>query len=245
MEFGMIRPAARILLWCLSFAAVPATAETVRIAHQEHFPPFVEMKDGKSTGLVIEIVRAAAAKAGIEVAFVPVHFAEVDGTLKDGRADAIVPLAITPARLPYYDFSAPLLMTGGALFVKAPNPTPTLAALKGKTVVTPATGPLGPYLRQNAPDIKLVMTKDYPDSLERIVKGDADAAGLNYQVGASMAAELYPGQVTMPTTMFEEIPDAVAVTKGQHAAFLKQLNEGIAAIRADGAWQKINNQWLH
>jgi hypothetical protein len=51
-----------------------------------------------------------------------------------------------------------------------------------------------------------VITTDYQESLARIVKGEADAAALNYQVGASMAAQLYPGQVTMPSKMFEEIP---------------------------------------
>ena len=230
------------LLWLCPFQAA---AETVRIAHQEHFPPFVEVKDGKSVGLVVDIVRAAAAKAGIDVVFVPVPFEQVQGTLRDGRAEAIVPLAITSERLPSFDFSAPLLMTGGALYVRAPNPTPAnLAALSGKTVVTPGTGPLAAYIRKHAPDIKLVITTDYEQSLSRIVKGEADAAALNYQVGASMAAHLYPGQVTMPNMMFEEIPDAVAVAKGQHAEVLKKLDTGIGAIRADGSWQKINERWM-
>jgi hypothetical protein len=30
--------------------------------------------------------------------------------------------------------------------------------------------------------------------------------------------------------MFEELPDTVAVTKGQHADLLKRLNEGLARI---------------
>ena len=102
------------------------------MAFQEHFPPFVEIKDGKPTGLAVDIVRAAAAKAGIDVDFVPVPFDQVHGTLKDGRADAIFPIAITPEREAVYDFSAPLLMTGGAIFVRAPNPTPAnFAALAG------------------------------------------------------------------------------------------------------------------
>jgi polar amino acid transport system substrate-binding protein len=136
-------------------------------------------------------------------------------------------------------------MTGGALYVKAPNPTPaSLAALAGKTVVTPGTGPLVPYLQKNAPDIKLVITTNYEESLARIVKGEADAAALDYQVGASMAAQLYPGEITMPSKMFEEVPDAIAVSKGKHAELLMKLDAGIAGIRADATWQEINNQWM-
>lgn len=46
---------------------LPAAAETVRIAAQDNFPPFVEVKDGKPTGLVVDIVNAAAARVKLEV----------------------------------------------------------------------------------------------------------------------------------------------------------------------------------
>jgi polar amino acid transport system substrate-binding protein len=225
-------------------AAFPAVAETVRIAAQDNFPPFVEVKDGKPTGLVVDILEAAAAKAGFEVQFVLVPFAEVQGTLDDGRAQAIVPLAITPERQKSFDFSDPILMTGGAFFVRAPEPTPkTMAALDGKTVVTPRTGPLVPFLQKNDARFKLVLTKDYPESLAQVVSGKADAAALNFQVGASMAAALHPGKLTQPTIMFTEVPDAVAVRKGRNANVLTLVNRGMAAIRADGTWQKINDRW--
>ena len=61
---------------CLCFSAFPALAnETVRIAHQTDFAPFVYVKDGKSAGLIVDILNAAAAHEGITVIFVPVHFA--------------------------------------------------------------------------------------------------------------------------------------------------------------------------
>jgi polar amino acid transport system substrate-binding protein len=148
------------LLACLALYPLSAAAETVRIAHQDHFPPFVEVKDGKSTGLVIDLVQAVAASAKIDVVFVAVPFEAVQGTLKDGKAEAIMPLAITAERQASFDFSATVVMTGGALYVKAPTPTPSLASMAGKTVVTPGTGPLVPYLQKNAPDITLVITRN-------------------------------------------------------------------------------------
>ncbi|MGC1784709.1 MAG: transporter substrate-binding domain-containing protein [Acidobacteriaceae bacterium] len=216
----------------------------VHIAHQNNFPPFIYVKDGKSVGLLVDLLKAAAEREGIEIVFVSVPFAQVHGTLTDGRAEAIVPLAITPERQESYDFSAPLVTTGGALFVRAPNPTPpSLAALSGKTVVTPKTGPFAAYIRKTAPDVKLVTTADYEQSFKRVISGEADAAALNLQVGASMVAQSYAGKVTVPKEMFSELPLAVAVTKGQHAELLKQLDAGLAAIRADGTWQRINDHW--
>ena len=58
----------------------------VRISHDQDFPPFAEFKDGKSEGLAVDIFRAAAQRAGVEVEFMPVPFEQRQLTLEDGRA---------------------------------------------------------------------------------------------------------------------------------------------------------------
>jgi polar amino acid transport system substrate-binding protein len=140
-----------VALFCI-LEGHQAMAESMRIAYADFFPPFTELKDGKAEGLAVEIVRAAAGHAGIEVEFVAVPFAQVQSTLGDGRAEAVFPLSITPERLPLFDFSDPFLVTGGALFVRAPNSTPQgLGSLADQIIVTPRTGPLAAYIQKNAP----------------------------------------------------------------------------------------------
>lgn len=238
----------RILLltacWLLGTPAL-STAADFRIAHDQRFPPFAEVKDGQSTGLAVDLLRAAAGKAGITVVFVPVPFDQLPRTLEDGRADATFPTAITPDRREKFDFSAPLLPTGGAFFVRSPAPTPdTLASVAGKTITTPRTGPLVAYLQKNAPDAKLIVTADYDESLAQLVSGQADVAALNFQTGAKLATRLHPGKITPPDRLFWELPFAVAVPKGQSADLLARLNGGIAAIHADGTFEKINRNWM-
>jgi ABC-type amino acid transport substrate-binding protein len=166
-------------------------------------------------------------------------------SLQDGRAAAIFPMAVTPERKETLDFSNALLMTGGALYVRAPEPTPAnLKALAGKTVVTPKTGPLAAFIRKTAPDVKLVVTEDYETSLARLVDGEADAAALNYQAGAMIANRIYAGKVTAPKAMFLELPLSAAVIKGGNAELLAKLNAGLAAIHADGTYDRINKSWL-
>jgi ABC-type amino acid transport substrate-binding protein len=217
----------------------------VRIAHQVDFMPIADVKDGQSVGLGVEIVRTAAERSHIDVEFVPVPFEQVQKTLDDGRAVAIFPFAITPERQRSFDFSAPIYQGGGGLFVRAPGATPKdLAALSGKTVVTPRTGPLAGLIERTAPNVNLVVTADYEESLARLVRGDADAAALNYHVGAMLAARLYPGKVTMPGIFFTQNPATLGVRKGEQAELLNRMNAGLAAIRADGTWQKINDRWI-
>jgi ABC-type amino acid transport substrate-binding protein len=239
----MIARMAGMTLTYLWLAGALMAAEPVRITHNQVFPPFAEVQDGKSVGLAVDIIRAAAARAGIEVVFVPLTLEQQMPALKDGRADAMF-AGVSPERLQALDFSDPGVASGGALYVRAPRKTPeSLAALSGKVVVTPRAGPLAPFIQKNAPSVNLVVTADYEESLASLVAGQADAAALNFYVGTRLAARLYPGQITEPRTMFFEVPLAIGVPKGQHATFLTRINSGLAAIRGDGTWQQINDRW--
>jgi polar amino acid transport system substrate-binding protein len=236
--------AASAVAWPLAAHAQQSAMPALRIAHDQSFPPFAEFKDGKSEGLAVDIFRAAAAQSGVDVKFVPVPFEQRQLTLTDGRADAYFPLSITPERLQLFDFTDALVVTGGSIFVRAPSvPPENLAALAGKTLVTPRTGPFAPFIQKTAPAVKLVETTDYEDSLGRLIRGEADAAALSYHVGLRISERLYPGQITRSPHMFIESPLAVAVPKGKQADVLARLNAGIAAIRANGTWQQINDRW--
>jgi ABC-type amino acid transport substrate-binding protein len=44
--------------------------------------------------------------------------------------------------------------------------------------------------------------------------------------------------------MFIQTPQAIGVVKGKGTKFIAPLDVGLAAIRADGTWQQINDRWL-
>jgi len=231
-------------VFLLSLSHAAAVAEPIRITHNQPFPPLSELKNGKSEGLLIDVLRAASARVGLELEFVAAPVEQMEQTLTDGRADALL-TGMTPERLKSYDFSATVVTTGGALFVRAPTPTPeNLSAMSGKVVVTPRAGPLADIISRTAPAVKLSLTTDYAQSLARVIDGSADAAALNYHAGAVIAARLYPEQITKPRGMFQEIANAVAVPKGKLPAFLARLSQGLDAIRADNTWQEINSRWI-
>src|SRR3974390_1558778 len=127
----MLARAVSLSLICISLLS-QAMAQPVRIAHDQNFPPFSMSIDGNSQGLAVDILRAAAARAGIEIVFVPVPFDQRQLTLENGQADAYFPLSITPERQQSFDFSEVLVVTGGSVFVRAPNvPPDALDALSG------------------------------------------------------------------------------------------------------------------
>jgi polar amino acid transport system substrate-binding protein len=243
-RLSVMRRAAGLPLVILWLLGAQAMAEPVRIAHSLSFPPYAELKDGKSEGLAVDILRAAAAAGKVDFVLVGLPFDQLQPALADGRADAVFPTADTSERRQTFEFSAPLLATGGALYVRAPNLAPdSLGGLEGKTVVTPRTGPLVAVIEKTAPAVKLVVTANYEDSLQLLVNGEADAAALNVHVGSRLANRLHPGKIVGAQKMFFEVPLAVMVRKGQQATFLRDLNAGLAAIRANGTWGAINERW--
>ena len=230
---------------CLAALASSVSAQVLRAAHAESFPPYAEARAGKSEGLAVEILREAASRAGLELQLVVVPFEQLQRTLEDGRADGIFPTGDTPERRKVFDFSAPLLATGGSLYVRAPGQAPSdLASFAGKTVVTPRTGPLAAYIEKNAPEVKVVRTASYEESLQQLVEGKVDAAALNSHVGGQIAAKLYPGRVSAAPRMFLEVPLGVAVPRGKQAETLKRLNDALSAMRADGSWERINQRFM-
>ncbi|HEY5095900.1 MAG TPA: transporter substrate-binding domain-containing protein [Candidatus Eremiobacteraceae bacterium] len=229
-------------------AAVPAAADTVRVAHPAQLAPFIYVQDGKTVGLAADILRAAATREGIAIVFVPESPAQLRTTLTDGTADAIAPAPIIPGR---YVFTSAFLVTGGGLFVRAPKPTPSgLTALSGNTVITPEAGPFVSFIKQNFPNVKVVstnkstsMTSEYLMSLDQVVRGQADAAALNIQEGAWVVAESFAHKITVPTRMFTQLSLGLAATGGRHADLLKRFDAGFAAIRADGTLRRIEAKW--
>jgi polar amino acid transport system substrate-binding protein len=213
-------------------------ADMLRVAVEESFPPFVQLENGKVVGLAVDILNTVAERAGLSIHYLAGSAAGIQAMIADGEADAIFPLAVNPERQSKFDFSAPLLSTGGALFVAAPNPTPAdLGQLAGKTVATPGTGPLAAFLRTHAPATILVETQDYIEPLNMVVSGEVDAAALNLQAGCMLADQFHAGRLTLPDACFLELPLALGMLKGnpESGKILDRLNQGISSGREDQA----------
>jgi len=236
------------LIAALPFAALPwvASAAPFKIAVDQNFPPFIRMEADKPAGLGIALLEAAASRTGLELRLIPKPFAQIQAAVETGEADAIFPLTANPQRLERFHFSEPLISTGGALFVRHPEATPAnVHALHGKSILTPKTGPLGNALRRMAPNIARIETRDYDETLKRLLSGEASAAALNLQVGRQLVSAHYAGQITLPERYFWEVSLRVAVSKNasEQQENLERLNTGIRAILADGNWKSLTDTY--
>jgi polar amino acid transport system substrate-binding protein len=170
---------------------------------------------------------------------------ESDQALVDGKIDALAFKGDTPQRRQQFDFSAPIVISGGALFTRAGTPaSKSLKDFAGKTVVTPRRGPLAAQIEKAAPDVKVLPSTSYEESLEWVLAGKADAAALNFQAGVRMARAKHPGKFTLPSEPYVSVPLAFSVAKGKNAELLKGFDATLAAMKADGAFKAIEERWL-
>ena len=66
-------------------------AEPVRITHNHPFPPLSELRNGKSEGLLIDVVRAASVRVGLEIEFVGVPVEQMELTLSFYSTTQVLP----------------------------------------------------------------------------------------------------------------------------------------------------------
>jgi polar amino acid transport system substrate-binding protein len=213
---------------------VGASVDRLCVAVEENFPPFVHVENDRVAGLAIDLLEAAARRSGVKLEYLPAPASDIPAILAEGKADAAFPMAINPDRLALFDFSKPVLTTGGGLFVAVPFPSPVgLDELSGRTIATPGTGPLANFIRATAPDIALISTSDYIEPLRMVVSGEAAAAALNLEAGSILVEKLYHGRIALPATYFLKLPLALGLPKRNRKklSVLRRLNVGINSIR--------------
>lgn len=91
-------------------------------------------------GVAVELLKAVAKGAGLEVQFVPMNFAELQPALNDNRIDVIAAsYGITPARQKLVDFTEPYGSYRGVLIVRAENQKAycSTADFKGMSIAIP------------------------------------------------------------------------------------------------------------
>ena len=217
----------------------------VCLLHDRDFEPFAFVRQGRSTGLAPDLLRAALDGAGSRPVFWATAMAAVPRLLQYGAADGVAVMGVTPERRVSYEFSRPFVRTGGALFAKAGRTTGlTPAALAGQPVCTPGSGPLATYLRRQYPGICLRLVSDYRQALEEVAAGRVAAAALNYHAGRRLVRRCFAGRLAAVGGMFHTLYLAAAVPKGRAQGWLAPVNGELQRMQASGIYDRIVRKWL-
>lgn len=230
-------------------ASAPAPAAKVYVVGTDAaYVPFESQNDkGEIVGFDIEVVKAVAQKAGIEVKFLNTPWEGIFNSLNQGDRDLLVSaITITAERKQTMDFSSPYFDAQQLIAVKKDSKIAKFNDLK-KLKVGVQNGTTGDEVitkLQGKDSANIKRFEATPLALKELEAGGVDAV-----VADNGVVEHYVNNNT--GSKFKTIADAsfapeqygLAVKKG-NAELLAKLNKGLADIKADGTYDKIFAQYF-
>ncbi len=229
-------------------APAPAPAKVYVVGTDAAYAPFESQNEkGEIVGFDIEVVQAIAAKAGIQVKFVNTPWEGIFNTLQQGDRDMVVSaVTITAERKQTMDFTDPYFDAQQLIAVKETSKVAKFADLK-KLKVGVQTGTTGDeavtkLLGKTSTNIKRF--ESTPLALKELESGGVDAVVADNGVVIHYVANNPGGKFKMVSDK-EFVPEqyGIALKKG-NSELLGKLNQGLAAIKADGTYNQIYTKYF-
>ncbi len=232
-----------------SAASAPTTAARIyTVGTDAAYAPFESQNEkGEIVGFDIDIVRAVAAKAGLSVKFVNTPWEGIFNALKQGDRDLLVSsITITDERKQSMDFSDPYFDAHQLIAVKADSKVERFEDLKtlkvGVQTGTTGDETISKLQGKNSTDIKRF--ESTPLALKELETGGIDAVVADNGVVVNYVRNNAGNRFkTVNDPAFAPERYGIAVKKG-NAELLAKLNQGLAAIRADGSYDRIYASYL-
>jgi polar amino acid transport system substrate-binding protein len=230
-------------------AAAPAPAPKVYVVGTDAaYAPFESQNEkGEIVGFTIDVVNAAAAKAGIQVKFINTPWEGIFNALGQGDRDMIASsVTITDERKQTMDFTNPYFDAVQLIAVKDNSKIAKFDDLK-KAKVGVQTGTTGDeavtkLLGKTSTNIKRF--ESTPLALKELESGGVDAVVADNGVVIHYVANNPGGKFkTVTDKSFAPEQYGFAVKKG-NTELLGKMNEGIAGIKADGSYNTIFKKYF-
>ncbi len=223
--------------------------KTIKVGMSADQPPMnMVSRDQSLMGFDVDLARSLAAAMRVKLEIKVMPFGELMEALETSEIDMIISgLAITPARSEQVAFVGPYMMSGKSLLTKDSvlakisgteefnRADLTLTALKNSTSAN--------FVREAAPEAKLVEVAQYDEAIQMVINGKAD--GMIADMPACQLAVLrYPeaGLVTLESPLTVE-PIGIAVSKDDRE-FYNLVDNYLDAYTRIGVLAKLRKKWL-
>jgi polar amino acid transport system substrate-binding protein len=228
--------------------AAPAAPKVYVVGTDAAYAPFESVAPGGAIeGFDVDVVKAVAAKAGIEVKFVNTPWEGIFKTLDTGERDMVVSaVTITDERKQTMDFSVPYFNANQLIAVKDNSKVAKFDDLKTLKIGV-QTGTTGDEVVQKLVGKTNTNIKRF-ESTPLALK-ELEAGGVAAVVADNGVVQHYIQN--NPAAKFKSVSDAsfvpeqygIAMKKG-NADLAKKVNDALAAIQADGSYDAIHVKYF-
>lgn len=239
-----IAAAAGILL--LTLASAQAQNKELVVASSATYRPFAYENPNKEiVGYDVDIIKAVAQKAGLQIKVVNTPWSGIFAALNNGDVDLVISgVTINDKRKQSYDFTAPYFEARQLIAVSRDSGVKSLKDLAGKKigVVNGSTGDdiASREFGKTNPDIRRF--ESTPVVISELVNTGLDAAIGDNGVIAFRAQE-HKQLKTISDPSFPKEFFGIVVKQG-NKALLDKLNAGLTAVKADGSYAQIYRKWF-
>jgi len=225
-------------------ASAPAPAARVYVVGTDAaYAPFESQNEkGEIVGFDVDVVKAVAQKAGIEVKFVNTPWEGIFNSVAQGDRDLLVSaITITNERKQTLDFSEPYFDAQQLIAVKKDSKITKFADLK-KLKVGVQNGTTGDEVvakLQGKDSANIKRFESTPLALKELEAGGVEAVVADNGVVVNYVNNNADAKFkTISDASFAAEQYGLAVKKG-NAELLAKLNKGLADIKADGSYNQI------
>ncbi len=215
----------------------------IHLATEGQFQPFNYFEGSKLTGFEVELGEAIVAKMGLKADWKAIGFDSLLAGLKQNRWDMVVAShGITPERIKAVSFANPHYCTGGVIVAKDAG-IKAVKDLAGKRIAV-QTG--STYLEQVQKLGTAKEVKNFPqdsDARNALQTGRVDAWVTDRFVAAKSLAANTAGGLRIGEYVFVE--RIAAAASKPNAALAAEWNKALAAVMADGTYQKLSMKWFN
>lgn len=219
---------------------------TYKIVSDSSFAPFeYQNSSNKYTGFDMELIKAIAKQQGFNITISNPGFDAALNAVQSGQADGVIAgMTITDARKDIFTFSDPYYTSNIILAVKKGSSIKSYENLKGKTVGAKNGTASYTWLEENANKYGFeVRAFDEASSMyDSLNAGSIDAL---MDDEAVLAYAIKQGRNFETPIKGEASGDVgFAVKKGTNAELIEMFNNGLAALKKNGQYDKLVKKYL-
>lgn len=223
------------------------TASNVwRVGTDATYAPFgfKEKNTGKLDGFDIDIITAIAKEEGKEVDIQNINFDALLPALQSNTLDiAISDMTISEERAKSVDFSDPYYIAGSGLVVNIDNTNiNSFKDLEGKRIGV-SIGSTGAEIAAKIPNADVRSFNLIVDAFLELNNRGVDVVINDTPVNEFYVANKGRGIAKTVGEDYEAAPLGIAVKKG-NTEVLKDVNDGLAKIKANGKYREIYKKWF-
>jgi len=229
-----------------AFGSAQAQNKELVVGSSATYRPFAYESPSKEiVGYDVDIIKAVAQKAGLQIKIVNTPWTGIFAALNNGDVDLVISgVTINDKRKQSYDFTAPYFEARQLIAVPQASTAKTLKDLAGKKigVVTGSTGDdiSSREFGKTNPDIRRF--ESTPVVIAELANSGLDAAIGDNGVIAFRVQE-HKQLKTVNDPSFPKEFFGIVVKQG-NKALLDKLNTGLAAVKADGSYATIYKKWF-